>query len=269
MPLPAHNPTDWTLDCADLAVVRGGRTVLDGIELAIGPGDCVSLVGPNGSGKTTLLLALLGMLRPARGKVRLDGRDLRRIPPRRRAAFAAYVPQNVDALPPFTVREVVAGGRYPHASAFARLTEQDQAAIEAALARCGLSELAGRRIDAVSGGERQKAFIGAAIAQNPQLLVLDEPNAGLDPGYQLELVRLLRDWHEGGRATLVVSHDLQLPAALGGRVIALQAGRVAAQGPAGDVLTAETLGAVYRAPFGAVTTESGRRLVLPAWWFGD
>ena len=263
---PLHAAPPWRLECEHLSVRRGRRLVVQDVTLALHPGQCVSIVGPNGSGKTTLLLALLGLLPPASGGVRLNGRDWGRLSARERGRFAAYVPQGLDRVPAFRVYDVVAGGRYPHVAAHGPLTVADHAAIRRALEQCGLTVLAERPLDAVSGGERQKTLIAAAMAQDPQMMFLDEPNAALDPGYQIELVRILRDWHRAGRGLLLVSHDLQLPAALGGRVVALREGRVAADGPADEVLVPDTLGAIYGARFGVVTTADGAQLVLPDWW---
>ncbi len=235
----------WQLECTGLVVRRGPRVVLSEITLSIDSAACVSLIGPNGSGKTTLLLALAGLLEPARGVVRVRGADLRGYSAAERARLFAYVPQTLERTPAFRVREVVAGGRYAHSAPLRPLSRADETAVQNALARCGLEALADRPLDGISGGERQKTLIAAAIAQDAQMLFLDEPNTALDPAYQRELVQILQRWREAGRGVLLVSHDLQLPAALGGRVIALRAGQVVADGPAEQVLAPETLGAVY------------------------
>jgi len=256
----------WRLVCEQLTVVRGGRVVLHDINVAFRDGECVSLIGPNGSGKTTLLLALLGLLPPASGGVRANGREVARLPARVRGRFASYVPQTVERIPAFTLYDVVASGRYPHIPPLRPLSNADRAQIDRALDICGLRELVQRRINAVSGGERQKALIGAAVAQDAQAMFLDEPNTALDPAYQIELVRLLRHWRDRGRALVVVSHDLNLPAALGGRVIALRNGAVAADGDAEEILTPARLAEVYDAAFEVAETADGRRIVLPNWW---
>jgi iron complex transport system ATP-binding protein len=259
----ADKPHDWCLECAGLRVQRDGRAVVQDVTLSLHGGECVSLVGPNGSGKTTLLLALLGLLPPACGTIRLNGRELRAIPPRERGRFAAYVPQVLERAPAFRVYDVVAGGRFPHVGPMGPLSIADRAVIQNALSRCGLADLAERPFNAISGGERQKTLIAAAIAQEPQVMFLDEPNTALDPAYQRELVDILRDWHARGRGLLLISHDLQLPAALGGRVIALRQGRIAADGPAGDVLAPKVLDSVYGTEFAVVTAADGRRFILP------
>ncbi len=226
----------------------------------------MSLIGPNGSGKTTLLLAMLGLLPTSRGEVRLDGVPARRLSPWERGRFAAYVPQVVERIAAFSIYDVVAGGRYPHVPPLRALSQVDREAIEGALAQCGIASLADRPINAVSGGERQKALLAAAIAQDAQALFLDEPNTALDPAYQVELLGLLRSWHARGRGIVLISHDLDLPVVLGGRVIALRAGRIAEDGPAESVLQPQRLAAIYETEFETATTESGRNIVLPKWW---
>lgn len=258
-------PNDWVLEADGVGVRRGGRMLLADVTLRVRAGECVSIIGPNGAGKSTLLLTLLGLLAPTAGRLTLAGRSLRAWPPRARGRWAAYVPQTLELLPAYTVYDVVAAGRYPHVGAWRALSADDAAAIDAALQLCGLRDLADRRWDQISGGERQKTLLAAALAQSPRLLLLDEPTASLDPAYQVELLRALAAWHKGGGALIVVSHDLQLPTALGGRVLALRAGRVVADGPAGQVLAPESLGCVYGAQFTWVELAGGRRVAQPAW----
>ncbi len=259
----------WRLACERLCVSRGGRMVLHDLDVAFASGECVSLIGPNGSGKTTLMMALLGLLAPARGNVRVNNCELSALSARVRGRFASYVPQTVERIPAFTVYEVVASGRFPHVSPLRPLTRDDREHIDQALEICGLSGLADRRADSISGGERQKALIAAAIAQDAQVMLLDEPNTALDPAYQIELVDLLRNWHTRGRGLILISHDLQLPTALGGRVIALREGRIVADGSADEILTPTRLAEVYDTGFELCETSSGRKLVVPNWWNFD
>ncbi len=258
--------SDWRIECRDLGVHRGGRPAIAEVNLTIGAGECVSIVGPNGAGKTTLLLALLGLLPPACGTLRLNGRAVHKLPSRVRGRFAAYVPQSAELVPAFSVRDVVAGGRFPYAPRLGPLTAVDHVAVDHALERCGLRALRDRTLDAISGGERQKTLIAAAIAQDPHLLLLDEPTSALDPAYRLELLGILRDWHGSGRGLVLVSHDLQLPAALDQRVLALRDGRLVADGPAGEVLTPERLAGIYGAEFAVARVDDGPGLPLPRWW---
>ncbi len=264
---------DWCFEARGLSIRRRGRIVLDGLDLRIGCRECVALIGPNGAGKTTLLLALLGLLPPARGSLLVaadgdtgpGGVETARIDARQRGRLCAYVPQIVDRIPAFSVRDVVAAGRYPHIRPLEPLGPADLHAIDAALAQCGLSQLAGQPVNEISGGERQKVLLAAALAQDAQLMLLDEPTTGLDPSYQIELVGLLRRWRDRGRGLILVSHDLALPAVLDARVIALRASGVVADGPSGDVLVPDVLERVFAAAFERVQTADGRAVVLPRW----
>jgi iron complex transport system ATP-binding protein len=251
--------------CEQLDVKRGDQVVLRDVNVTIGAIETVALIGPNGAGKTTLLLALLGLLRPSRGVIRLDQQPLRRLTPRERGRFAAYVPQNVTYSAGFTVYDVVAGGRFPHTQPLRPLSSADQAAINAALEIAGLLPLAERPITELSGGERQKAFLAAAIAQDAQMMMLDEPTTALDPAYQVELVGMLNHWRDRGRGLVIVSHDLQLPAVLGGRVLALKNGRLVRDAPAAAALDPTELAELYGNAFENVATATGRNLPIPRW----
>ena len=226
--------------------------------------------GFNATSKTAtssqMPLPLLGLLPPASGSVRINDREVSKLPARVRGRFASYVPQTVERIPAFSLYEVVASGRFPHVSPLRPLSDADREHVDRALALCGLTALAPRRISAVSGGERQKALIAAAVAQDAQVMLLDEPNTALDPAYQIDLVGLLRAWHARGRGLILISHDLQLPAALGGRVIALKEGRIVADGDADEILAPDRLAEVYGAAFESAETADGRRVVLPKWW---
>lgn len=258
-------PRDWRLICESATLQRSGRTVLREVNLTLAAGECMVLVGPNGTGKTTLMVAMLGLLAPAGGRISLGGRPVCELPARLRGRCFSYVPQIVDRLPAFSVYDVVAAARFPHIPPLMPLSPADRKMVEQALGLCGLSDLALRPITEVSGGERQKALLAAAFAQDAQAMFLDEPDSGLDPAYQIELVRLLRQWLTHGRALVLVSHDLQLAAELGARVIALAGGGVVADGPAGEVLTPERLEAIFGAAFEYAITADGRRSVLPRW----
>lgn len=258
-------PRDWRITCRSATLERGGRTVLREVNLTLCAGECLALIGPNGSGKTTLLLAMLGLLPPARGEVCVAGRAICELPPRLRGRCFSYVPQSVDRIPAFSVYDVVAAARFPHVPPLMPLSPDDREAVERALRLCGLQELAHRPITEVSAGERQKTLLAAAIAQDAQAMFLDEPDTALDPAYQIELAGLLRQWLARGRTLVLVSHDLQLAAELGARVVALAGGRVAADGPAREVLTPIRLEAIFGAAFEYAHTADGRRIILPRW----
>ena len=256
---------DWHLEMRDVRLRRGAPEVLHGVTVSLRRGECVSVIGPNGAGKTTLLLAMLGLLRPESGRVTLDGRDLHRLSARERGRFASYVPQGLERVPGFLVRDVIEGGRYPWTPPLHPLSVEDRAAIDAAIATCGLAALAERPIHEISAGERQKTLLAAALAQDAQAMFLDEPNTALDPAHQIELAELLHDWLARGRSLLLVSHDLQLPAVLGGRVLAVRDGCIVANDVAERVLAPESLAAIFGAAFETAVTAAGRRIIVPAW----
>jgi iron complex transport system ATP-binding protein len=261
------NTENWRLTLRDVAAQRGGRAVLRGVTMEIRPGECVAIIGPNGAGKTTLLLTLLGLLHATGGEVQLNGRDLRRFSARERGRFASYVPQTVERLPGFTVHELAIASRHPHIPPLQPVSRRDSDAVRTALQMCGMTALEHRPVNGLSGGERKKAMLAAAFAQEPSLLVLDEPNTALDPAYQVDLAGLLTDWlgRDSARSLVLVSHDLQLPAVLRARVVALREGAVVADGPSGDVLRPETLERVFSAGFDSVRDGLGRVFVMPRW----
>lgn len=247
-----------------LSVSRDGRPVLHQIDFSVSPGELVTIIGPNGVGKSTLLLTLLGVLRPTDGDVMFGDAPVLRLDPRGRARMAAYVPQAIDRATGLCVRDVVAGGRYAWSAPLRPPRPEDDAAVSAAIARCGLEPLAERPLDGLSAGERQKTLIAAALAQDAPILMLDEPTTSLDPAVVQDITCLLRDLHAGGHTVVIVSHDLTLPATLGGRVIALAAGRIAADGLAAEVLTPPRLREIYGAEFVEAQASDGRRLIVPA-----
>jgi iron complex transport system ATP-binding protein len=240
-----------------------GREVLHGIDLLFTGGERVALVGPNGSGKTTLLRTLAGTLRPASGDVALDGMSLAAIDARARARRIAVVPQTFTTPFAFTVREVAALGRTPYVGTFGRPAAADRAAVERALERTGCGPIADRPLAELSGGERQRAVLAMALAQEGDVLLLDEPTVHLDPAHQrstLELVgRLARD---RGVLVLAVLHDLNLAAALADRVVVLNDGRVAWDGSPAEVVTGAMVASVF-GPGLVVGTREGLPFVLP------
>ncbi len=253
----------WQLECSEVSVSIGARRLLEDISLTICAGECVSIIGPNGAGKTTLLLALMGIRFPTSGQIRLDGAPLGGLSARSRGRFAALVPQTLEHVGGLTVREVVATGRFPHLGPLRPLSLTDEQRVDQVLVDCGIAQLADRPLAAISGGERQKTLLAAAIAQDASAIFLDEPDTALDPAYQVELVRLLRREHAAGRTLVLVSHDLQFPAALGGRVLALREGRCIADGPTEQVLSPESLAGIYGTKFETFTTQQGRKVLVP------
>lgn len=227
------------------------RPVLGPVDLDVLRGECLVVVGPNGAGKTTLLRCLTGLLRPTAGELRYEGRSFATLSRRELARRIAYVPQIRPASVPLSVEEVVLLGRYPHLTPLQLAPrKEDFAAVDAALALVGIEDLRRRPLDELSGGERQAAFIAAALAQESELLVLDEPTIHLDARHQRELAELLlRLAAEAGRTVVIATHDLNLASLLGDRLLALSAGRVLACGAPSQILEPGLLETLFRARF--------------------
>jgi iron complex transport system ATP-binding protein len=254
------------LIAVDIAFRRGARDVLRGAALSLGAGEVVALLGANGSGKTTFLRLLMGFLRPARGKVFLDGADLSSFGRRALARKLAYVAQ-VHAAPfPYRVRDVVALGRLPQSGWFGGGAE-DRARVEETLARLDIAHLAQRPYTEISGGERQLALIGRALAQGAEFLVLDEPMTGLDYGAQLRLIALLRRLAGEGMGIVMSTHHPEHAHWACDRAALLENGRIEAEGPPGDILTAAAIERLYGVAVETLETAAGRRAFAPAGLF--
>jgi iron complex transport system ATP-binding protein len=249
--------------------------VLRGVTVSAAPGEIVGILGPNGSGKTTLLKVLAGLLRPQRGRVLLDNRPLASLDRRAIARRMSVVPQETRLAFDYSVLEVVLMGRYAHLGAFELEGPDDFAAARAALAMTGTAAFERRPFESLSGGEKQRVIIAAALAQLDRgpaagdaaaaYLLLDEPTASLDLGYQLEVLAVLRRLHRERRPGIVVSiHDLNLAAALCGRLVLLREGRVLADGPTRDVLTPAHVRELYGVDVEVIPHEAaGHPVVVP------
>lgn len=231
-----------------------GRRVLGPVDLTVAPGETVAIVGPNGAGKTTLVRLLTGLLPPSCGTVRWGGASAAELGHRELARRIAYVPQVRPTTVPLTVEQLVLLGRHPHLGRWQLApSAEDRAVVERALDLAGLTPLAKRRLESLSGGERQTVYIAAALAQEAPLLVLDEPTTHLDPAHQKQVADLiLRLRAEAGRTVVTATHDLPLAAHVAERVVALKSGRLAAAGPPRQVFTREVLEDLFDAPFDVV-----------------
>jgi len=222
--------------------------VLHNINLSVGAGEMVGLIGPNGSGKTTLIKLASGILKSKRGEISLDGSNLRRLSRKSIARNVAVVPQQFHIPFAFTAAEVVTLGRIPFLKAFAGESEVDKRFVTNALELVGVSELRERRFDELSGGERQKVILAMALAQQPKLLLLDEPTVHLDIAHQVEILELVRRLNvEQGLTVVAAMHDLNLAALYFDRLILLKEGRVSADGTPAQVLTEERIREVFSA----------------------
>lgn len=242
---------------------RDAPPALDGVSCQVAGCELVAVVGPNGSGKTTLVRALLGLIPIARGNVLVDGREASSWPRGSLAQVVGVVGQQEEAVFPLTVAETVMLGRYSRLGPLARPRPQDRAAVQSALERCDIVELAGRRVDSLSGGEWKRVRIARALAQEPRALVLDEPTASLDVRHEMELFELTRQLVDGGLAGLVITHHLNLAARFADRIILLDRGVVVAEGAPERVMDGDTLSRVFQWPVAVTTWRDGSRQVVP------
>jgi iron complex transport system ATP-binding protein len=239
------------------------RDALHDVSMAVAPGAFHAILGPNGSGKTTLVRILLGALVPSRGTAEIDGRPAQAWRREELARLVGVVPQREDNLFPQRVRETVLLGRYPHLSLWGRERAEDHAAVDRALAACDAQHLADRWVWTLSGGEYQRVRIARALAQEPRLLVLDEPGISLDLRHEMGLFELVRGLVDTtGLGVLMITHDLNLAARFADSVLLLSDGSAVASGTPGDVLTRETVERVFAWPV-AIQTVDGRPNLVP------
>jgi iron complex transport system ATP-binding protein len=246
-----------------VTVHLGGRPVVDGVDLAVEEGEWVALIGPNGAGKTTLLRAVAALV-PFEGSIALHGRPVSELGRREIARLLAVVPQSPATPPWMTVAEYVLLGRTPHLGTLAREGKRDVDAATSALERLDLLALGERSLGTLSGGEKQRAVVARALAQEASVVILDEPTAALDIGHQqqaLELLDVLRA--QSGLTLVAAMHDLTLAAQYADRMVLLDAGAVVADGSPADVLTESLIATHYDASIRIVDVD-GRIAVVPA-----
>jgi iron complex transport system ATP-binding protein len=242
----------------------GERRVLDGVDLEITAGELVAALGPNGSGKTTLLRIIAGVLRPTAGEVELFGQALTDWSRRDVARSVAVLPQSTELPDGFRVEEVVNLGRIPHARRAFGADPDDRRAVADALRDADAESLAGRRVTELSGGERQRVLLALALAQEPRLLLLDEPTLHLDLAHQLSLVHLVRRLRAVRAVTVIaVLHDLNLAAGLADRVVLMQHGRLIAAGRGERAIDPTLARRVFGVPVEEAVSPSGRRVLAP------
>ncbi|MFB7761114.1 ABC transporter ATP-binding protein [Streptomyces xiamenensis] len=223
----------------------GGAPVVRELSLDIPHGGLTMIIGPNGCGKSTLLKALARAVKPERGQVLLHGADIHALRGKEVARQVALLPQSPLAPEGISVRDLVARGRYPHHTLLRQWSPDDESAIAFALERTGLSELGQAQAGELSGGQRQRAWIAMVLAQQTELLLLDEPTTYLDIAHQYDLLELCAELHREGRTIVAVLHDLNQAARFASHLVVMNAGRVVAQGPPEEVMTAELVGEVF------------------------
>lgn len=245
--------------------IDGDRSVLAGVDLEVAAGELVAVLGANGSGKTTLLRVVAGVLAPRAGAVELFGRPLAAWSRPELARAVAVLPQSTELPDGFRVSEVVNLGRIPHATRAFAADPDDERAVVAALRDADATELAARPVGELSGGERQRVLLALALAQEPRLLLLDEPTLHLDLAHQLGLVRLLRRLRTArGLTVIAVLHDLNLAAGLADRVVLVRGGQVVGAGSDGRIIDPELARAAFGVPIEEAQTADGRRILAPA-----
>lgn len=247
----------------NLSVGFDGKCVLENLTLAVEKGQIISIIGPNGSGKSTLLKALSRSLKPDKGSVYLDGNNLAQLSAKAVARKMAVLPQSPQTPRDLTVRDLVEYGRYPHQNWWQGKSQEDDQWVDWALVQTGLRKMADRIVSTLSGGERQRVWIAMALAQKPEILLLDEPTTYLDICHQLEIMELLADFNREHTITVaMVLHDIQQAAKYSDGIAVLQQGKIFAFGKPIDVITSHTLREVFGVESVITIDNVGRPVVM-------
>jgi len=257
--------TSHDLRASAVTVNFDEREVLHALDLAVPDGLITVIVGPNACGKSTLLRTLARLLRPSAGEATLDGTPLRAYRGRQLATSIGLLPQQPVAPDGITVEDLVTRGRYPRQGLFGQRTAQDRIAVEAALIATDTLSLADRRVEELSGGQRQRVWIAMALAQETDILLLDEPTTYLDVTHQIEVLDLLVELnHRAGTTIVMVLHDLNLAARYADHIVVMAAGRIVAEGAPAEVVTADTVRTAFALESLIVPDPvSGSPLVVP------
>lgn len=257
--------TRHILNASRISAGYGDTVILDGLDLNLLPGRITVIVGANACGKSTLLRVMSRLLKPRAGQVLLDGTSIHRIPSRRLAQVLGLLPQSPIAPEGITVADLVSRGRYPHQGLLSRWSARDDEAVAAALEVTHTFDLADRPVDELSGGQRQRVWIAMALAQETDLLLLDEPTTFLDINHQIEVLDLLTDLNRArGTTIMMVLHDLNLAARYADHLVAMAGGRIHAAGPPEAILTEANIRAVFGLESRVITDPtSGRPIMLP------
>jgi iron complex transport system ATP-binding protein len=260
--------TDPLIRAREVSFRYGQREILRNLDLDVHRGEVLSVLGPNGCGKTTLLRCIAGMLTPNGGSIRMGGDEVHALAPPARARRMGFLFQDHSPAFPFAVSDVVLMGRAPHLGLFGFPGARDSARADAALDRVGLLHLKDRPYTRLSGGERQLVLLARILAQEPEVILLDEPTAHLDVRNQVLTLRMVRALATDGMTMIMTTHDPNHALWLGGRAALMKDGRFMAVGPASDVMTEAALTATYDvdvAVFSAPSGTGSRRRVCSAW----
>jgi iron complex transport system ATP-binding protein len=253
------------LHAQDVTLAYDRLVVAEGLDVEIPAQGFTAIVGPNACGKSTLLRALARMIKPRAGTVLLDGRSIAELPSKQVARRLGLLSQTSTAPDGIAVMDLVARGRYPHQSLLRQWSRDDERAVRAAMAATRVDDLAARPIDELSGGQRQRVWLAMALAQETQILLLDEPTTFLDIQHQIEVLDLCAELHEQGRTLVAVLHDLNQACRYATHLIALRDGKVVARGAPGDVVDAELVERVFGVRCRVIPDpESGTPMIVPA-----
>ncbi len=257
--------TSHTLSAEALTLAYGDRTIIDTLDFELPPGRITAIVGANGCGKSTLLRALARLIAPRAGRVLLDGTSLRERHSKEIARTLGLLPQSPTAPEGIAVADLVGRGRHPHQKLLARWSERDYDVVAQSLQATGIADLADRSVDELSGGQRQRVWIAMALAQETDILLLDEPTTFLDVAHQIEVLDLLTDLNRHrGTTVAMVLHDINLAARYADHLIALRDGTIVASGPPTEVVTGELIREVFDLDALVITDPiSGTPIVLP------
>ena len=259
--LPDHAPG---LSAHGVTLSYGGEPIVRDVSLEVPEGGLTAIIGPNGCGKSTLLKAFARSLKPDSGQIALHGKDLHSYRGKAAARHIALLPQSPIAPDGITVRGLVRRGRFPHHTLLRQWSPQDESAIAFALDRTGLEAIADVQTSELSGGQRQRAWIAMVLAQQTELLLLDEPTTFLDIAHQYEVLELCAELNREGRTIVAVLHDLNQAARFASHLVVMRAGVLHAQGPPSEVLTAELVGDVFGLPCDIVPDpRTGTPMVVP------
>ena len=263
--LPMHTASPPRLRGLDLTLAYGTLTVAQGLSIDIPDGAFTVIVGPNACGKSTLLRALARLARPAGGAVMLDGALIGSYPTREVARRLGLLPQSATAPEGITVGELVARGRHPHQGLFGQWSAADDQAVARALQATDTAALAQRPVDALSGGQRQRVWVAMVLAQDTELILLDEPTTFLDLSHQIDLLELFRELNRiQGRTLVAVLHDLNQACRFADHLVMMRAGSIVAQGRPADIVIAERVQQVFDLPCRIIDDPvSGTPLIIP------
>lgn len=268
--MPEHSPTAPSdirasrLHAEAITVGYDESPIIDGLTTQIPDGSFTVIIGPNACGKSTLLRALSRLLAPREGRVILDGKEIARLPAKEVARRLGLLPQTAIAPDGITVADLVGRGRYPHQGLLRQWADADEHAVREALDATGIQDLSARRVEELSGGQRQRVWVAMVLAQQTDLLLLDEPTTYLDIAHQVELMELFARLNRGGRTIVAVLHDLNHAARYADHIIAMRQGRILAAGSPSQVVTSARVEEIFDLPNVVIDDPvTGGPLVVP------